>query len=206
MRYLPSVTRRSAEVRLDSLLRTACDVIVDRGLANTRTADVASAAGVSQALVFYHFASKERLLAQAFSYAAEQDLARLDAVLTSEASPLEKARKILKLYAPTGSSKSWAMWIDCWAESMRVPELEKVSRRLDLRWKDALTEVVADGAADGSFRCADPNGAAWRIIALIDGLAVQVTVHERVIARKQLADWVREHTARELGIDPNDLS
>jgi AcrR family transcriptional regulator len=206
MRYLPSVTRRSAEVRLDSLLRTACDVIVDRGLANTRTADVASAAGVSQALVFYHFASKERLLAQAFSYAAEQDLARLDAVLSSEASPLEKVQKILKLYAPTGSSKSWAMWIDCWAESMRVPELEKVSRRLDLRWKDALTEVVADGVADGSFTCADPSGAAWRIIALVDGLAVQVTVHERVIARKQLTDWVREHAARELGISPEDLA
>ena len=206
MRYLPSVTRRSAEVRLDSLLRTACDVIVDRGLANTRTADVASAAGVSQALVFYHFSSKERLLAQAFSYAAEQDLGRLDAVLSSEASPLEKVQKILKLYAPTGSSKSWAMWIDCWAESLRVPELEKVSRRLDLRWKDALTEVVVEGVADGSFTCTDPSGAAWRIIALVDGLAVQVTVHERVIARKQLTDWVREHTARELGISPQDLA
>jgi AcrR family transcriptional regulator len=202
---LRGVTRRSAEVRLDSLLRTACDVIVDRGLANTRTADVASAAGVSQALVFYHFSSKERLLAQAFSYAAEQDLARLDAVLESAASPLEKVRKILKLYAPTGSSKSWAMWIDCWAESMRVPELEKVSRRLDLRWKDALTDVVVEGVADGSFTCADPSAAAWRVIALIDGLAVQVTVHDRLIARKQLTDWVREHTARELGISPDDL-
>jgi hypothetical protein len=97
------------------------------------------------------------------------------------------------------------MWIDCWAESLRVPELEKVSRRLDLRWKDALTEVVAEGVADGSFSCADPGAAAWRIIALIDGLAVQVTVHERVIARKQLSDWVREHTARELGISADDL-
>ncbi|GAA1810794.1 TetR family transcriptional regulator C-terminal domain-containing protein [Luedemannella flava] len=187
-------------------MRTACDVIVDRGLANTRTSDVAAAAGVSQALVFYHFATKERLLAQAFSYAAEQDLARLDAVVSSSANPLDKVRKILKLYAPTGSSKSWAMWIDCWSESMRVPELEKVSRRLDLRWKDALTEVIAAGSRDGTFACADPAGAAWRITALIDGLAVQVTVHERVIARKQLNEWVRQHTARELGVEVDQLS
>ena len=200
------MTRRSPEVRLDSLLRTACDVIVDRGLANTRTADVAKAAGVSQALVFYHFATKERLLAQAFSYAAEQDLARLDAVVSSHATPLDKLRKILKLYAPTGSSKSWAMWIDCWAESLRVPELEKVSRRLDLRWKDAITDVVAAGCADGTFTCPDPSGAAWRITALVDGLAVQVTVHERVIARRQLTEWVRQHTARELGIEVEQLA
>ena len=82
-------------MRLDSLLRTACDVIVQRGLANTRTVDVANAAGVSQALAFYHFETKERLLSQAFTWAAEQDLNRLDAVIDSVGSPLEKIRKIL---------------------------------------------------------------------------------------------------------------
>ncbi len=179
---------------------------MERGLANTRTADVAAAAGVSQALVFYHFDTKERLLAQAFSWAAEQDLNRLEAVIGSTAAPLDKLRKILRWYAPTGSSKSWSMWIDCWAESLRLPELEKVSRRLDLRWKDALTEVIEAGVKEGQFDCDDPAGAAWRIIALVDGLAVQVTVHERVISRRQLSDWVRLSAARELGLDPDDLA
>ncbi len=193
-------------MRLDALLRTACDVILERGLPNTRTADVAAAAGVSQALVFYHFESKDKLLARAFAYAAEQDLARLDTVMRSGAKPLDKLRKILKIYAPTGTSKAWAMWIDGWAESMRVPELETVSRRLDLRWKESLTEVIAAGVADGTFTCPDPFGAAWRIIALIDGLAVQVTVHDRVISRRQLGDWVRTAAAGELGIDPGSLA
>jgi AcrR family transcriptional regulator len=205
MGYRSRVTRRAAEVRLDALLRTACDVIVERGLANTRTADVAQAAGVSQALVFYHFATKERLLAQAFAYAAEQDLARLDAVVRSSAAPLTKLKRFLKLYAPAGRAQSWAMWIDGWAESLRTPELEKVSRRLDLRWKEDLTEVISAGVIDGSFACADPTGAAWRINALIDGLAVQVAVHDRVISRRQLAGWVRLSTARELGLDPAEL-
>lgn len=203
---LTAVTRRTGTVRLDVLLSTACDVIVERGLANTRAADVAAAAGVSQALVFYHFGTKERLLAQAFAYAAEQDLNRLDAVIKSTATPLDKVRKILRWYAPTGSAKSWSMWIDCWAESLRVPELEQVSRRLDLRWKDALTEVIEAGVDEGVFDCDDPVGAAWRTIALIDGLAVQLTVHQRVISRRQLGDWVRLAAARELGLDPTDLT
>jgi len=203
---LTAVTRRTGTVRLDVLLSTACDVIVERGLANTRAADVAAAAGVSQALVFYHFGTKERLLAQAFAYAAEQDLNRLDAVIKSTATPLDKVRKILRWYAPTGSAKSWSMWIDCWAESLRVPELEQVSRHLDLRWKDALTEVIEAGVDEGAFDCDDPVGAAWRTIALIDGLAVQLTVHQRVISRRQLGDWVRLATARELGLDPADLT
>lgn len=185
---------------MDALLRTACDVILQRGLPNTRTADVAAAAGVSQALVFYHFESKDRLLARAFSYAAEQDLARLDSITRSSAVPIDKLRKILKMYAPTGASKSWAMWIDGWAESMRVTELEAVSRHLDLRWKEALTEVITAGVHDGTFVCDDPHGTSWRLIALIDGLAVQVTVHDRVISRRQLADWVRIAAAKELGV------
>jgi AcrR family transcriptional regulator len=200
------MTRRSAEVRLDALLRTACDVILARGLPNTRTADVATAAGVSQALVFYHFESKDRLLAQAFAYAAEQDLARLDEVMSSKAGPLDRLRKILKIYAPTGNSKAWALWIDGWAESMRVPELETVSRRLDLRWKEAVTDVINAGIADGVFTCDDPVGASWRLIALIDGLAVQVTVHDRVISRRQLSEWVRLAAGRELGVDPDQLA
>jgi AcrR family transcriptional regulator len=200
------VTRRPAELRLDSLLRSACEVMVARGLAGTRAADVAAAAGVSQALVFYHFGTLERLLAQAFSFAAEQDLARLDAVVESPAGPLDKLRKILKLYPPTGSSTSWELWIDGWSQALRSPELERVSRRLDQRWKQALTDVVAAGARAGDFDCADPRGSAWRIIALIDGLAVQVTVHKRAITRRQLGEWVRLSAARELGLHPDQLA
>jgi AcrR family transcriptional regulator len=190
---------------LDSLLRTACDVIAARGLANTRTADVAQAAGVSQALVFYHFATKERLVAQAFAYAAEQDLARLDAVHRSTATPLVKLKKLLRLYAPPGRPRSWAMWIDGWSESLRTPELEKVSRRLDLRRREGLGEVISAGVEDGVFTCDDPAGAAWRINALIDGLAVQLAVHDRVILRRQLTEWVRLSVARELGLVAEQL-
>lgn len=200
------MARRTAEVRLDALLRTAVDVIVERGFANTRTADVAKAAGVSQALVFYHFTSKDALLAQAFAYAAEQDMARLHAVIDSNASSVEKLKKLVKLLAPTGRSKSWMMWIDGWSEALRTPELEKVSRRMDLRWKEGLTEVIANGVADGSFTCDDPAGAAWRINAIIDGLAVQLTVHEKAISRKQAFEWMRMAAAREVGLDPSALA
>ncbi len=192
-------------LRLDELLRTACDVIVQRGLANTRTSDVAAAAGVSQALVFYHFESKDRLLAQAFAYAAEQDLARLDAVVSSTDAPLRKLWSLLRLYAPTTGSKAWELWIDGWAEAQRVPDLEKVIRRLDHRWRDGTAQVIAECVAAGDATCSDPHAAAWRLTALIDGLAVQLTVHPRSITRRQLTEWVRLAAARELDVDPHRL-
>lgn len=195
------MSRRPADVRLDELLRTAVDVIVERGLASTRAGDVARAAGVSQALVFYHFASKDALLAQAFAYAAERDLAGLDAVASSDVSPAEKVWQIIDLYAPAGRSKAWALWIDGWSEALRNPSLETVSRRLDLRWKEALAEAISAGVADGSFSCADPVKAAWRITSLIDGLAVQLTVHPTLLDRSTALEWIREAAAAELGVE-----
>lgn len=38
--------------------------------------------------------------------------------------------------------------------------------------------------ADGPFVCADPVRAACRLLALIDGLAVQLTVHDDVMPER----------------------
>jgi AcrR family transcriptional regulator len=160
---------------------------------------------VSQALIFYHFATKERLLAQAFAYAADRDLARLETVLASGASALEKLRRILRVHLPAGRPGLWALWIDGWAESLRSREMERVSRRLHLRWKEALSAVIAEGVDDGTMKCDDADAAAWRIAALIDGLAVQVTVHDRMVSRKQVAEWIRVGAAREVGIEADKL-
>ena len=57
-----------------------------------------------------------------------------------------------------------------------------------------------------AFTCDDPRGAAWRLIALIDGLAVQITVHRDLISQRTLTGWVRTATARELCLDPKQLA
>jgi hypothetical protein len=81
-----------------------------------------------------------------------------------------------------------------------------VSRRLDLRWRDALSDVITAGVKDGDFVCADPTGAAWRIIALIDGLSVTATVHGRILTRRQMSEWIRITAVRELGLDEGVLT
>ena len=56
-----SNTRMSSSVRRSQLLRAAIDVFAQRGFAGTKTRDIASAAGVSEAILFRHFATKEKL-------------------------------------------------------------------------------------------------------------------------------------------------
>ncbi|MFF8316694.1 TetR family transcriptional regulator C-terminal domain-containing protein [Streptomyces bobili] len=198
--------RLSVAERREDLLRAAIEQIEARGVAAVRIADVASALGVSNALVLYHFATKERLVADAFAFAAEADLARLRKLLGRRTTALRRLRSAVRWYAPTGPAKGWRLWIEGWAVSLREPALRDVARGLDRQWKAALAEVIAEGVAAGEFRCPDPAGTALRLTALLDGLAVQLTSYDGAVSRARAQEWVEEALDRELDLGAQTLS
>ncbi|MFJ9022169.1 TetR/AcrR family transcriptional regulator [Streptomyces sp. NPDC102259] len=198
--------RLSVAERREELLRAAIEQIEARGVAAVRIADVAAALGVSNALVLYHFSTKEKLVADAFAYAAEGDLTRLRKLVGRRTTALRRLRSAVRWYAPTGQAKGWRLWIEGWAVSLREPALRDVARDLDKEWKAALAEVIAEGVAAGEFRCPDPAGTALRLTALLDGLAVQLTSYAGTVSRARAQEWVDEALARELGLGPETLS
>ncbi|WP_314174292.1 TetR/AcrR family transcriptional regulator [Streptomyces winkii] len=198
--------RLSVEQRREELLRATVEQIEARGVSAVRIADVASSLGVSNALVLYHFASKEKLVAAAYAYAAEGDLAHLRKLLGRRTTALRRLRAALRWYAPTGHAKGWRLWIEGWAASLREPVLREVARDLDEQWKAALTEVIAEGAGAGEFRCEDPSAAAWRLTALLDGLAVHAISYTGSLSRAALLRWADDALVRELGVDREALT
>ena len=66
--------RRSVDVRRDEILTATVDLIDRVGLAAVRVGDVAAELGISPSLVFYHFGTKDALVAEAFAHAVERDL------------------------------------------------------------------------------------------------------------------------------------
>ena len=198
--------RLSVAERREELLRAAVEQIEARGVAAVRIADVASALGVSNALVLYHFSTKEKLVAAAFRHAAEDDLAQLRKLLGRRTTALRRLRSAVRWYAPTGQAKGWRLWIEGWAAALREPALQEVTRDLDRRWKAAIAEVVREGMAAGEFHCPDPEGTALRLTALLDGLAVQLTSYPGAVSRSRAQEWVDEALARELGPGAGTLS
>lgn len=196
--------RRAVEVRREEIL-TATTELLDRiGLAAIRVADVADALGVSPALVFYHFGTKDALVADAFAHAVDRDLRRLDQAVAKGSDPVDRLRRVLRLYGPTGAATGWRVWIDAWALAQHEPVIRRVLRRLDQRWSTVLLEVVEDGVAEGAFTCADPAASVARVSALLDGLSVATLVY-RSVTRAQLREWVAQAVAGELGITTASL-
>ena len=196
--------RRNVEMRREEILTATTDLLDRIGLAAIRVGDVADELGISPALVFYHFGTKDALVADAFAHAVDRDLSKLDAATAKGTDPLDKMRRVLRLYGPTGAATGWRVWIDAWALAQREPVIRKVLRRLDQRWAAAFLEVIESGVADGSFTCADPAASVARVSALLDGLSVATLVY-RSVTRAQLRQWVAGAVADELGLDPETL-
>ncbi|MFJ8693091.1 TetR family transcriptional regulator C-terminal domain-containing protein [Streptomyces roseolilacinus] len=191
--------RRAAAERREELLRATVAQIEARGMAAVRVADVAAALGVSGALVLYHFSTKEKLVAAAFAYAAEGDLAELRRILGRRAPAARRLRAAVRWYLPSGQAQGWRLWIECWAAAPRERPLREVAARLDRQWKSSLAEVFAQGAEAGEFRCPDPWGAAGRLTAFLDGLGVRMTVYRGSLSRTRMLRWADEALERELG-------
>ena len=199
------MARRKVEVRREEILAAAEAEVTRRGFARTRVADVAAALDCSSALIFYHFGTKEKLFAEALHHASARDLARLDDVVAKASDPVDGVRRILALYSPQGDANGWTLWVDAWSEALREPEMRATSRALDVRWKDVLADQIRRGNDEGLYADTDPDAAAWRLSALLDGLAVQVMVH-RSLTKKELKTLVRDAAALELGIPVDRLS
>jgi AcrR family transcriptional regulator len=191
-------------VRREEILTATTDLLDRVGLAAIRVADVADVLGVSPPLVFYHFGTKDALVAEAFAHAVDRDLRRLDRAAGKGSDPLDRLRRVLRLYGPTGAATGWRLWIDAWALAQREPVIRKVLRRMDERWCAVLREVVEDGVAEGVFDCPDPEASVARVSALLDGLAVATLVY-RSVSRNQLRQWVAGAVAVEVGLDADAM-
>jgi AcrR family transcriptional regulator len=193
------------EQRRAAIVDAAIDVARRNGLASTTVRDVAGAMGTSSGLIHHYFASMDEVLAEAFERVASQDLEASAGAMRAATSPTEALRVFFRSYTPADKDWAFQLWLDAWAEAARRPAVRATSRRLNLAWQALLERAIDQGVEAGQFVCPDPAGAAWRILSLLDGLALQVVAHGTTIARADVVAWSTAAAARELGLADGTL-
>jgi len=196
----------SAERRRDAIVDAALSVAQRKGLAATTVRDVAAEMGSSSGLIHHYFETMDDVVAAAFERVAGRDLEETEALLRDAGDPTAVVRGFLSSYAPVGEDWAFQLWLDAWAEAARRPALREVSSRLNLAWAAMLERAIRAGVADGEFRSDDPAGAAWRILSVVDGLALQVVAHQTIVDRADMLAWASLAAERELGLAPGALA
>jgi AcrR family transcriptional regulator len=171
------VAQTAVESR-QQILAAAARNIADLGLAGVRMATIAREAGVSTALLHYHFDTKERLFAEvlAFSYerSAELDQAALD---SADASPAAQLSAYLERCLPVDKvlEEAWLLWQELDLLCLRQPELATMGNELYARLYRKVVDIIEAGVEAREFTpTSDPHSIAEAAVALCDGLGTRV--------------------------------
>lgn len=200
-----SGTATRSRDRHQEIVEAAARVITERGLAETRIADIAEQAGVSPGLILYYFESKDRLLAEALTYANDQFYLRMSREVRRIGSAREQLRRLIDLSVPGylpeyGRLDEWALWIEVWVRALRDAEMARDREALDQRWRNQIADIIRAGQASGEFTSTAPaEDLALRLACLIDGLAIQVVMNDPQVTPERMHRTCMEVAANELG-------
>jgi AcrR family transcriptional regulator len=172
-------------IRKPQILAAAAEVIAERGLASTRIADVAERVGASPPTLLYWFGSKDELLAEALTFEEES----FNEEMAGRLEVLPHPRERLRLLIDASSADSeWRLWIELWTRALRDRGALDARQRLDDRWRGQIAEIVRAGQECGEFAGIDPDQAATILAALLDGLAVQVTLGDDAVTPERMRE------------------
>jgi AcrR family transcriptional regulator len=159
--------RKPPAERRREILAAVRATAVKSGIESVTVRDVAQRAGIAPGLIHYYFGSVEELLAEAFEAWADEALDILKR--TAEQPPPTKITVLAQ-----SLSRDHRFWHEALGAATRHKALRERAQRVTADYITWVRRIIEEGVDDGSFSCADPSAAAWRIVLLLDGLVAMV--------------------------------
>jgi AcrR family transcriptional regulator len=185
-------------VSRERILDAAIERIVSDGIDGVRIARIAMDAGVSTALVHYHFETREALLAEALTHSFEiAGSARITA--SDEPASVHRLREMVEQCLPIAGAqeRDWVLWVELWLRAVRHPELRPTAAHLYARMHTWFVEEIEAG----DFDC-DAHRVADRVLALIDGFGVRALLGDPDMPIERAREEVWVVLERDLGLAP----
>lgn len=202
-----ALAAKDPDERRRRIVAAAVEVIVDRGFAGTRMNDIARLAGTSAALIVYHFGSLDGVLAEAVKSVEDSYFEHFDEQVAPGAGAVERLRLTGELGADMGpAGNEWVLWMEIWVRALRDPGTRAFRASMDARFREHVRTTIEAGVADGSFTCSDPAASAVRLVALLDGLGVQVSLGDPDVPEDRMVELWLAAAASEVGLPPEALT
>ncbi len=164
----------------ERILDAAVNRIAADGIDAVRIARIAMDAGVSTALVHYHFDTREALLAEALTHSFD----RAGDIRTEGPQRLQDMiEQCLPL--PGEQERDWVLWVELWLRAVRHPELRPTAAKLYERMHDWFREAIEE-----EFPDADAAATADRILALIDGYGVRALLGDPAVSLERAREEI----------------
>lgn len=157
------------------IIRSAYRTMASAGSNRVSLREVAEEAGVSKALLLYHFGTRDALVFAAMKWALERTEVRIRGGLQSAMRPRDQITALIEaiFVEPEANREFYLFYLDLIEHANRSPGFGALSDTLDEIINGLFAEVIAEGVREGVFVVDDVNVAARHMRALIEGTFLQ---------------------------------
>ncbi|WP_421724339.1 TetR/AcrR family transcriptional regulator [Bauldia sp.] len=191
------MTRLSGPERRRQIVEAAYAIIVEKGLAETATRDVTRKLKVGSGLLHHYFSTWRELRTEAVRTFVTKEIEDLERALADTAAD-QLIPRFADWMADDPGFRHWRLWLNAIEEARRDPELAEVVRSAYRHWHAVIVQVIERLVEGDVGRCADPVASAWRLCALIDGLAGIVMLGETGLEPEAAKHLLQQQFAMEL--------
>ena len=164
------------------ILLAALRVFSRTGLKDARMIEIAREAGIGKGTIYEYFRSRDEMVLEAFSFIMEQMNAEIRRVFERSLTP---EQKLIGMFEATYRALSeydrdfLDIFVDFWAEGIRGtnkdgPHINLAS--IYHEYRQVMVAVLVEGIELGEFRAMDTTAVASALMAVIDGLLLQLLV------------------------------
>jgi AcrR family transcriptional regulator len=155
----------------DAILARAAVLFSERGYHAVGIRDLAEAVGLSTSTLYHYYATKQDILYAIVSRFLTEFSGRLVAGLREAAVPPRERleRAVTDHVVLTVTRKEELLYSNPVINAM-TPQQQADIAAMRRQYRDAVRDVIAEGAAAGDFRVADPMLTAMAMLDMLDGV------------------------------------
>jgi len=160
--------RMAAAERRQHLIETAIRLFTEGSYRGTTTAEIARAAGVSEPILYRHFASKRDLYLAALEHVWAKTRETWERALDEASDACAAVEAISKKHVSVRSPKLQLaeLWVQALGEASEDPELKRHLRRHMREVHDFVADLVRRGQNEGAIAAdRDADAEAWIMLA-----------------------------------------
>ena len=163
--------------RSNEIIRATIRCLARSGFSQLTMKRLAAEAGVSQGLLHYYFKDKRAILAAAAGHVMDDLDLRAKSESANRWDASSRLRAMIKacLAVATDDREFWTVFMALWGESLHDPALASINKAAYQRARKAIGGIIEQGVRDGDFKPANIVDTSAMVLALIDGMSLQLT-------------------------------
>ncbi len=181
---MPTLHGRGEGTRAQ-IINAAIRDFAQYGYDGTGVAEICKSAGISKGAFYHHFESKETLYLELLNEWLRSIDDELRSIRARSSSTLEALVEMTRVFRSIFDSSrvKVAVFLDFLTKAAREPGLREAALEPYRRYQRYFTEMIAQGAREGSIRDADPQQTAQLLVSTAVGLVLQGVLDP------EAADW-----------------